>query len=867
MHCFAKRIASLLGLLAALLVSFGARAAPFTVNVATGGAGLPVARFKVVLWGGYAAGVNVQVASGASTGSAALPSGTDLSPIVVGSDVGKVFRVGTELVLDLQLSSLLNGGNLCAPAAGVPASKQYVITVTGGGVVAQYGLAGYSATSEVACTCANRRKATGVTWQAGSTPAGAERRIPFNVTTVLDESGSMLSPPQGVPGPSKWVLTAQALGEFVDAFSGEADSPDRLGVVFFDHRVNPFLNAGSPWFPKASFGTVDAEVSAASHPRAGATSVGGGLKSALEASVCVKATDPIADPMILLMSDGMQNTTPLVNDGTGADLTYKTLSYAKECPGGVLGAATEQRLAYGCVPVLTVYVDLPAATPAASLMQAIADQTAGLSAARAQLTTSPSAAFGASLVSMLKGSTLSLLAKKTGTVGASSMTGEAISFDVDGTAKRVILVLGWQPSEGFENALIIANAENEEGGEGINNKLSARAPAKRRLKLKLPAKANLTKAVRGEPSLRQTRYYQVLAADLPASTTATTLKILAKRSHDPDGAGKPIPYHLFAYAVESRFEFVPQFTPGRHGTGKPLVLNLDLGLNHAPVSGAGSSIQVSVDGPTGAIGTLLHNLKDPGGQPAPGEKESPADKKLNNLNKNPDVVEQTLPKSTGEALSFKDLGRGRYQVELNKTTVPGAYVFHVAVDVDGPAGRIQRIEDVETQVEVLPNATEVAVTKVADGRYDILVVPLDQAKNYLGPGFESQVQLKLPKGSGQVASVSDALVDGSYTIHVTNVPPGADPQAEVLVAGFSVATGPLSQLGQIPSGGGGSGGSGGSGGASGGGGGATNGGTGGDGPYPPVSCRCLIGQQGMGPTLPVLFVLLGVAGFGLRRRR
>jgi MYXO-CTERM domain-containing protein len=174
---------------------------------------------------------------------------------------------------------------------------------------------------------------------------------------------------------------------------------------------------------------------------------------------------------------------------------------------------------------------------------------------------------------------------------------------------------------------------------------------------------------------------------------------------------------------------------------------------------------------------------------------------------------------------------------------------------------------VETQVEVLPNATEVAVTKVADGRYDILVVPLDQAKNYLGPGFESQVQLKLPKGSGQVASVSDALVDGSYTIHVTNVPPGADPQAEVLVAGFSVATGPLSQLGQIPSGGGGSGGSGGSGGASGGGGGATNGGTGGDGPYPPVSCRCLIGQQGMGPTLPVLFVLLGVAGFGLRRRR
>jgi hypothetical protein len=849
MHCLAKRALSLLILITASLLSFGASAAPFSVNVATGGAGLPVARMKVVLWGGYTAGVTASVTVGATSGSASLPAGTDTAAFVVGSDVGKLTHVGNNLVLDIQLLSLVTSAtNLCTPAAGVPASVQYTINLTGGGAVTHYGLAGYSASSEVACTCATRRKASGVAWQAGSVPAGVERRIPFAVMTVLDESGSMLSPPQGGAGPSKWTLTAQAMGEFIDVLSGEADSPDQLGLVFFDHSVNPFLNAGSPWFPKASFPTVDTEVNAALHPRAGATSVGGGLKSALEAAICAKDSDPIGDPMILLMSDGMQNSSPMVNDGAGADLTYKTLSYRNTPPGGPCpaGAAAEQRLAYGCVPVLTVYVDLPAATPAASLMQAIADQTAGANASRAQLASDPAGAFGAQLVGMLKGSTLSLLAKSLGTVAPGQQTGEAVSIDIDPTVKRLILVLGWLPVRGLENALTFSTAEGEQS---------------LRRAVRLPARANLATAVHGQPNLRQKPYYIVLAADLPKGTTNRAFQIAPRRARVPDGGGPAIPYHLFAYAVESKFQFVPRFTPGRHGTGQPLVLNLDLSLDRVPVTGAGSSIQVSVDGPTGAIGTLLHNLGDPGGQSAPGEsaKESPADKKINNLNKNADVVAQTLPKSTGQALSFSDLGGGRYQVKLNATQVPGAYVFHLAVDVNGPAGRIRRIEDVETQVEVLPDATRVQVGRGPDGSYTVNVLPLDRFDNYLGPGFDPQIQLKLPPGAGKVASVRDLRVDGSYTLQVTGVPTGVDPIAELFVTGFSVAKGPLSQLGKSP----GSGGSGGAG-TAGTGGGA---GAGGGGVHSGRGCCGTGGSQGRGPALPVLGAVFGAAALGLLRAR
>jgi hypothetical protein len=782
-----RRAVSCLVLMAASFVSLGASAAPFVVDVATGGAGLPVARMKVVLWGGYAAGVSASVSvTGGATGSATLPVGTDKVSAGVGNDALTLTHAGNDLVLDMKLLSLVaDATDLCTAKGGVPNPKTYTINVTGGGTVTQYGLAGYSATSEASCTCANRRKASGVAWQAGSTPPGTARRIPFNVMTVLDESGSMLSPPQGGAPPSKWALTAQAMGEFTDILSGEADSPDQLGVVFFDHNVNPFVNAGSPWFPKASFPTIETEVSAGTHPRAGATSIGGGLKSALESSICKKESDPIGDPTILLMSDGMQNTAPQVNDGVDGDLDFKILNYSTACPAA---AAEEQRLTHPCIPVLTLYLDLPAGTPAATLMQAISDQTAGASAWRAQMGATAAGAFGSTLVGMLKGSSLSLLASSIETLPKGQQTGTPMAFDFDGTVKRLIVVLGWQPTEGLENALIFGAA----GGQGGTPNASLR---------NLSALTHVG-TVGAAPGLRQTPYYIVAAADLPPATTTTSFELFARRSPILDGGGPAIPYHLFVYAVESQFEFVPSFPPGRHGTGEPLVLNLDLSLNRAPIGATGNTIQVSVDGPTGAIGTLLHNLPDPGGQGAPGEtaNESAADKKINNLNKSPEVLEKTLPKSTGQALSFVDLGGGRLQLRLNETRVPGAYVFHLALDVNGPAGRIHRTESVETQVEVLPDATQVTVNKAADGSYTVNVIPMDQFKNYLGPGFEPQIQLTLPSGVGKIASVSDVGVDGSYTILVTDIPDGVDPEVVLNVTGVTVAKGPLSEIGR-PAGG------------------------------------------------------------------
>jgi hypothetical protein len=764
----------------------------------TSAATMPVARMKVVYRNGYAANmtVNIQNASGPVATVTMTGGFLNVAPITVtnpagGSDSGKITHVGADLVVDLQLFSLvLSAVNQCAPSATAPAVDSYTITMSGGGAPSAVGLAGYSAASETNCSCATRRKGTGIAWHGGTAPF-TEQRIPFNTMLVLDESGSMLSTPGG--GANKWALLVSAVDELGATLNMESTVPDTLGAVFFDNLINPFSSGGTAWIAKTAtpsppFGPLMTEVNdPTKHPHAGSTSVGGAMKSALEQAACL--TDPIADPMILLLSDGMQNTAPMVDDGSGADLGFKVLSYASTCGS----PAALQRLSTPCIPVLSVYIDLPAAGDGASLLQAIADQTAGNSAAPVQLCNDPvqcptmGSAVGGKLVSMLKGSTMSFLAKSVATMPANVSSTSPITFNVDGTVKRLVVLLGWEPLNGNQNALTLTGTP-----PGGNNTGTARAVTRGR---------SVLFATAGNNRSQQGNFYIASGLDLPTNGVGTWTVQVQRTNTMGVSQSRAIPYHLFVYAVEGQLEFIPRFTPGRHATGDPLVMNLDLGLARVPVTGQGSSIKVSVDGPTGAIGTILHNFKDPGGSPTPGETDNPADKKLQDLKQqNADLLKQTLPQSTGQVLTFNDLGGGRYQVTLsgNTTHVPGDYVFHMAVDLNGPSGAIHRVEDLDTMVEVKPDpvATGISVSPNTGGIGSVTVVPIDKFNNFLGPGFEPSVKVKILSGGGTVMPAVDTKVDGTYTVQLTGLAPGSDPQVSVAVAGTPVAQGPLSQLPQ-----------------------------------------------------------------------
>ncbi len=174
---------------------------------------------------------------------------------------------------------------------------------------------------------------------AATNLAGA--RIGVDAVLVLDHSGSMSSPLGNSPDPkikrlgeaaesfikmwsalranecTNFSVLCPAIGQ-VPPLGGPAD---RIGVVFFDHQVNWLkdLQPASKIDGLKDFGTLEAtdpklanEVTAIKAvPPAGATSIGGGLLKAADAF-----TPVIADPtrkVVLLMTDGIQNTDPKVD--------------------------------------------------------------------------------------------------------------------------------------------------------------------------------------------------------------------------------------------------------------------------------------------------------------------------------------------------------------------------------------------------------------------------------------------------------------------------------------------------------------------------------------------------------------------------
>src|SRR6185295_3434875 len=163
--------------------------------------------------------------------------------------------------------------------------------------------------------------------------------------------------------------------------------------------------------------------------------LGGGLKAAILAKA------PDRDLVVVMMTDGIQNVAPLVNDGTGTAAGFKVLNFG----------SGDEPIKNKCVPVLTLAMGTAAATQA-ELLDQVAQQTSGT--VRLTVASSSDLAFLSSLVELTKGSTMTKLALKTGVlpsnairVGATAPPPppvvDTLTVDMDGTVKSGIAVLSW----------------------------------------------------------------------------------------------------------------------------------------------------------------------------------------------------------------------------------------------------------------------------------------------------------------------------------------------------------------------------------------------------------------------------------------
>jgi len=331
-------------------------------------------------------------------------------------------------------------GDFCAGGGAVP--KDIALRFSGAQDVVDFRMSSFVVGAPAAeCSDVSRRiadtPATITPTADGVAPALVATnmgRLELDVILVLDKSGSIAGLPPGA-GPTSMTTKEMILKsaaeafvatwESIDAPTGGVDwNGDRIAVTFFDNVAAPqtlagadppanlFLKRGNGWGPAVTL--IDTLTPGNS------TSIGAGINSAMEKW----KADPVNDATVVVVTDGMQNTAPLI----------------AATPSGFLGltpvAGLNQELRKRFIPIQMIGFGTPA-TVDEELLRNISLETAGRSYMGVDAVTMFDV-FAMTLVAVLKGNTASIATR-----AANPTTSKSVI--VDPSARRVVFTLQWEP--------------------------------------------------------------------------------------------------------------------------------------------------------------------------------------------------------------------------------------------------------------------------------------------------------------------------------------------------------------------------------------------------------------------------------------
>jgi hypothetical protein len=680
---------------------------------------------------------------------------------VGGDSVTFAAGAGNSVLIAYRPLSNFTGSDFCAGGSAVELNVP--MRFSGAQDVADFRVTTYViAAPDVDCTQPSKRTAEApanlVPAADGVAPAlvATDRgRHPLDIALVLDKSGSMSAlPPDAGGGSTKSVILKSALEAFIAAWqvidqptaSGEW-SQDRIGVVFFDSTAVPQTIAGAD-APANFFVQRGADGSAwdavsntvASLAPGGSTSIGDGINKAMQQW----QADPKNDLSLIAVTDGMQNTAPLV----------------EVAPSGFLGlvpvAGLPLELHQRFIPIRTIGFGTPAAVDDA-LLKNIALETAGVSYISISDTTMFDS-FASTLVSILKGNTASLAMRRHDTLTGAG-PGAPQPVIVDPSAERVVFLLQWAP------------------------------PRRAALDLQVFRPGASTAEVPG--SVRHTAQSAIQSFDVRPSDVGTW-SMRVRRAGAGDST--PIPYTLNVFYLEKHLDYRVAFDKIHAGTGDSIRLRANVTYDGKPLAGLpADAIRVRIQRPNEGLGTILHDTRvadgTSGSTTTPsGDIQTAYDRKLAELT-NASLLGRVMPRNA-ETISLADEKNGVYGATVTGTSIPGLYAYEVVLDWDDArTGHVRREERLEQNVKVKPDAgrTEIATTRLAGGMVLVRVTPRDRFGNYLGPGYGSLVKAKLNSGGTLVAGAPvDREQTGTYELTVTEVPLGVTPDVDVTVDGVAV---------------------------------------------------------------------------------
>jgi von Willebrand factor type A domain len=571
-------------------------------------------------------------------------------------------------------------------------------------------------------------------------------RNTFDVVLVLDKSGSMADfPPGAAAGATKIEILKSAVQAFVGdweqldqpTMSGAEWSHDRLGLVFFDSTPAPQTLAGAD--PPANFfvqrggagsSAWDAVINdSATLTPGSSTSIGGGINEAMKQW----KADPKSDLSLVVVTDGMQNTAPLILPTASGFLGLAPIS----------GLPQELRKRF--IPIQTIGFGTPASVDQ-TLLTNIAFETSGVSFIDVNATTMFNT-FAATLVALLKGNTASLAIQRNDTLNGPGPSADHQVL-VDHSAQRVVFSLQWAPP--LVNALEL---------EVFRPGTSVAAPPTSAKKL--PQAAIQT--------------FNLGPGD------AGPWRVRVKRA--PNARVSPVPYTLNVFFLEKHLDFQLSLDTPHAVAGDKLGIRAVVDWDGKRLAGLPpGSIRVRVQRPAEGLGTILHNTRvDVSAKPKPGDTPTALEAKLQSLG-----VGRVQPKDFA-TIVLEEQKAGVYAGTFDQTSIPGQYGYEVVLDWDiertGHVHREERLEQLVT-VKADPGKSEVTTTRDPGGLVQIAVTPRDRFGNYLGPGYASVVKATVA-GPGKLRS--DVPVDrnqtGTYVFTLADVPAEQTPKVGIVVDG------------------------------------------------------------------------------------
>jgi hypothetical protein len=784
MNCFKLPNAAALAalLLAGLFAPVAQADQTFTINVPKRGFGDPAppetANVRMIF-----EGPGVGTSSPQVNGTAFVDSANPANPCVaasttcLGSFTYNSLSHGAKLQRNsanaLQISFDLSNdlaSNLCGnltPAATT--SRSFTLTLPTATTATSYRIASYTvperasaANTAPKCDVAFRRVDTNRATATVVNPAIAAvpGRLPLDMVLVLDKSGSM-GGGFSTPGAIRINRLKTSAALFVSTWESTdavGNPGDRLGLVTFDSTAKAIPLDGANFFKSRDSATAwDGAVSQINTLSAGgSTTVGGSLTKAFE---ILNGVTGVNDATILLFTDGEQNTPPMLS---GANPVKFACTASAPC---VVGGSdlNGTRLMDKVTPVLSVGLG-PTGSSFFQLLDDVSHETAG----RAHLVFDPTlmdSVFVDNLIAALKGNTLSLNARALGTMGTADATSPPLTASIDGSVKRVSFVMSW------------------DGGNGESAEFAVQAPGG----------VNLNPVL-----IKRGAFYRVLTYDVTGPQMIGDWKATVVRF--PGGESVPtLQYHISVVSVEGRLSY--EFhESARLGTGKPVTLRAELGWDGVPLDNLpAGSIKATIERPGENVGNILHDstvVGDP--KSAAGDAQDALSAKIDQLVANDNLIDRTTPKPLPDTVVLVHKGDGIYEGTFDKATVGGQYRLRFDLDwTDSRTNQIRRSEVLDRSIPVAATAaSSVSLTQInaGAGTASILITPKDAIGNFVGPGYGALFDVTVTGGGTPVLPLVDATNRGLYTLEITGIPAGADPQVKITYRDETLRDAPVSKI-------------------------------------------------------------------------